>query len=338
MVDSAPQKKLQMLFAITELHHQLGAKPRLEEVGALLVDILSRITGCDACAILLIDEDEVKILAEKGFKKDLGETKLSPDMAIIRHLRGTKDLIFSNDLSNDPFLSSYLPRGCLAQSLICAPIVVHNELKGIVHLDCLKKNAFDEDDIRLVELVGEEIAIALERSFLYERIEALAFTDALTNIFNRRRLEEDLENEIARSKRYARPLSVLMIDIDHFKNYNDHNGHQKGDELLKKIALLLKENTRSMDRVYRYGGEEFVVILPEVDKGGGLACGERLRKKIEEERFEGEKESQPSKKITVSIGIATHPFDGDTKEKLIAAADFALYRAKALGRNRVCIY
>jgi diguanylate cyclase (GGDEF)-like protein len=129
-----------------------------------------------------------------------------------------------------------------------------------------------------------------------------------------------------------------MIDIDYFKNYNDFHGHQKGDELLRKIAELLRKNLRAIDKVYRYGGEEFIVLLPEVDKEGALACAERLRRKVEQEPFEGEEESQPSGKITISIGVASYPLDGDSIEKLIEAADSALYRAKALGRNRVCLY
>jgi len=215
---------------------------------------------------------------------------------------------------------------------------IRDRVKGIIHLDSFEKNAFDEEDLNFVELLAKETAIAIERSLLYEEIKNLSVIDALTNLFNRRKMEEDLRNELERSKRYTRPLSILMIDIDYFKNYNDFHGHQKGDELLRKIAELLRKNLRAIDKVYRYGGEEFLVMLPEVDKEGALACAERLRRKVEQEPFEGEEQSQPSGKITISIGVASYPLDGDSIEKLIEAADSALYRAKALGRNRVCLY
>lgn len=338
MVDSKTKKRLLILSAVSRLHHEIGASLALEEIGKKMVDILKEITDADTCAILLIEEKEVRVLAEVGFLTSLANVRFTQEMSAIKRIIETKETLFSNDLRNDPFLASCVPAGCQAQSIICVPICVGDEVKGIVHLDSLVKNAFDEDDLNLAQLLAKEASVVLERSLLYEEIKALTLRDALTQVFNRRKLEEDLETEIARSKRYARPLSLLMIDIDLFKNYNDYHGHQKGDEVLKKIASLLANNLRSIDRVYRYGGEEFIVLLPEVDKEGAMACAERLRRRVEQEPFEGETDSQPSGNLTISVGVASFPLDAVTKEKLIEAADSALYRAKALGRNRVCIY
>ncbi|MBC7328115.1 sensor domain-containing diguanylate cyclase [bacterium] len=338
MVDSRTQKQLKILSAVNKLHHDVGAELSLELVGGKIVNALAEITDCDACAILLIEEEKIRVLAENGFTSSLMSISFSLDMQAIANILKTKEAIFSNDLQNDVALSTCVPKGCVAQSLICVPILVQDEVKGIIHLDSLKKNAFDEDDLNLAKLLAKEAAIALERSFLYEQIKALTLTDALTGCYNRRKLEEDLKSELARSRRYARPLSLLMIDIDWFKNYNDYHGHSKGDDALKKIASILINNVRAIDRVYRYGGEEFVIILPEVDKEGAMACAERLRRKVEMEPIEGERESQPSGKLTISVGVASFPLDAQDEEKLIEAADLALYRAKALGRNRVCIF
>ncbi|MBC7329899.1 GGDEF domain-containing protein [bacterium] len=338
MLDSLIEKKLKILSAVTKLHQSIGVHLELGEVGAILVEALSDITNCEACAILLIEGDKVSILAERGFINSFGSINLSTDLPAIRQIIETKKPIFSNDLEKDGALAGCVPAGCRAKSLLCVPVLINNEVKGIIHLDSIEKNAFDEEDLNFVQVLAKETAIAIERSLLYEEIKNLSVTDTLTNLFNRRRMEEDLRNELERSKRYTRPLSILMIDIDHFKNYNDHHGHQKGDELLREIAKLLRRNLRAIDKVYRYGGEEFLVMLPEVDKEGALACAERLRKKTEQEPFEGEEQSQPSGKITISIGVASYPLDGDSIEKLIEAADSALYRAKALGRNRVCLY
>jgi len=338
MTDSQIEKKLKILSAVSELHQSLGAHLELGEVGAILVDTLSNITNCEACAILLIEGDKISILAERGFISSFGSINLSTNMPAIRRIIETKKPIFSNDLEMDSALASCIPTGCRAKSLLCVPVLINNEVKGIIYLDSFEKNAFDEEDLNFVQLLAKETAIAIERSLLYEEIKNLSIIDALTNLFNRRKMEEDLRNELERSKRYTRPLSILMIDIDHFKNYNDYHGHQKGDEVLRKIASLLTTNLRAIDRVYRYGGEEFVVMLPEVDKEGALACAERLRRKGEQEPFEGEEQSQPSGKITLSIGVASYPLDGESIEKLLEAADSALYRAKALGRNKVCLY
>ncbi len=338
MIESTIQKKLSILSAVNRLHHDIGAHLGLEETSNRVVDILREITHCDACAIILIDGENVEILAERGFTTTLINLRFTTDMSAIKHIIETKEILFTNDLEKDAFLASCIPEGCSLQSLVCAPILVKEEVKGIIHVDSREKNAFDEDDLELVQLLAEETSLILERSLLYEQVKALTLRDALTGTFNRRKLEEDLESEIARSKRYLRPLSILMIDIDWFKHYNDYHGHQKGDEVLRKVASLLVHNMRSIDRVYRYGGEEFVVMLPETDKQEAMACAERLREKVEREPFEGEKESQPNGRLTISIGVASFPLDADAKEKLIEAADFALYRAKAIGRNRVCIY
>lgn len=338
MVDNKIRKRLLILSAVSRLHHNIGASLDIEEVGKKIVNILKEITDCYTCAILLIEEKDIRVLAEIGFLTSLANVRFTRETPAIKRIIETKEYLFSNDLHNDPLLSSCIPTGCQAQSILCVPICIGEEVRGIIHLDSLEQNAFDEDDLNLAQLLAKEVSMVLERSLLYEEIKALTLRDTLTQTYNRRKMDEDLDSEIARSKRYTRPLSLLMIDIDWFKNYNDYHGHQKGDDVLKKIASILVHNLRSIDRVYRYGGEEFIVLLPEVDKEGAMACAERLRRRVEQEPFEKEADSQPGGKLTISIGVASFPLDADTKEKLIEAADSALYRAKALGRNRVCIY
>jgi diguanylate cyclase (GGDEF)-like protein len=158
----------------------------------------------------------------------------------------------------------------------------------------------------------------------------LSVTDSLTGLYNRKHLMETLANEVARARRHKRPFSVLMIDIDHFKKYNDSFGHLAGDELLSKIASIFRESIRSVDYVARYGGEEFLVMLPETALTGGLESAERIRTRVAMETF-----GNGSKQITVSIGVAGFREHGDAPESIIASADAALYQAKRRGRNRV---
>lgn len=161
-----------------------------------------------------------------------------------------------------------------------------------------------------------------------EELERLSITDGLTGLANHRSLMQRLKEESIRSGRNKRSFSVIMADVDHFKMYNDTFGHPAGDEVLKRVATLLRESTRTIDCVGRYGGEEFAVILPETEVDGGLEVAERIRTRVEAERF-------PERTITLSIGVAEFPRHAETPESIIAVADTALYEAKREGRNRV---
>jgi diguanylate cyclase (GGDEF)-like protein len=154
-------------------------------------------------------------------------------------------------------------------------------------------------------------------------------------VYNHRTFQERLAQEIARAHRYSHPLSLLMIDVDHFKMYNDTHGHPQGDTVLQALARLLREMSRTSDTVARYGGEEFAIILPETDSVSAQKIGERLREQVERHPFPGQ-ELMPGGTLTISIGVATHVCAG-SKDALLQAADAALYTAKHKGRNRVCM-
>jgi len=185
----------------------------------------------------------------------------------------------------------------------------------------------------LVALLGW-LWIGRDVDMLHRRTEYLTLVDPLTELWNCRKLDQDFCRELSIAKRHRSQLSFAMLDIDHFKQYNDHNGHLLGDEALRNVAEVLKETVRDTDLVYRYGGEEMSIILPNTDKEGAALVLERIRKEIETAYFIGE-ENQPSGKLTVSIGFATYPIDSISKEGLIKSADSALYKAKESGRNKV---
>jgi diguanylate cyclase (GGDEF)-like protein len=167
---------------------------------------------------------------------------------------------------------------------------------------------------------------------LNEAFKAMAIRDDLTGLFNRRYLDEAIASEVVRATRYNRDLSLIFIDVDHFKNFNDEFGHQLGDTALKKISTILKDLVRETDIATRYGGEEFVVILPETSKEDARAVAEKVRETIANTAIEG-----ASKKITISAGVATLGQDGNNTAELIGRADQASYQAKRDGRNRVCV-
>jgi two-component system cell cycle response regulator len=198
-----------------------------------------------------------------------------------------------------------------------------------------------EDDVAFADTVVRAAVAAVQRANMMEstradnrRLEALAQTDPLTDALNRRALTERLNAELERARRYDSMVTLLMIDIDHFKRINDTYGHLVGDDVLMALAALLQHEVRSVDLVARYGGEEFVIVLPETREEGAVAFAERIRERIETHPFAAD--DGPTLQVTASIGVATFPAPRvATVEDLFMRADQALYRAKAEGRNRV---
>jgi diguanylate cyclase (GGDEF)-like protein len=177
--------------------------------------------------------------------------------------------------------------------------------------------------------------LRIQKALDHARTRRLASTDGLTGTYNHRTFQERLSQEIARADRYNRPLSVLMIDVDHFKVYNDTYGHPQGDIVLQDLARLLQEMSRTSDTVARWGGEEFAIILPETDSMGAQKIGQRLCEQVERYPFPGQ-DLMPGGTLTISIGVATYA-SASSKEAFLQAADTALYTAKREGRNRVCV-
>ena len=194
--------------------------------------------------------------------------------------------------------------------------------------------ALGEDEIGRIAAGFNYMASALEDKV--SRLESLATTDYLTSLVNHRGFQERLASEANRSKRYGRPLSLLIVDVDHFKRINDSRGHQAGDIVLRELSKVLRSNCRELDVPTRYGGEEFAIILPETDSAGAVALAERMRRAIEEHVFPVAKTNLA--RVTVSIGAATFPQDSAHPDGLVMAADLAMFRAKSISRNLVCTY
>lgn len=219
----------------------------------------------------------------------------------------------------------------LNECLICELFTVVGIYAFGINSQILPFESIDtEACMRLLDSAG----LAIANSLLYERTVALSRTDSLTGLLNNKTFKEALHQEILRARRFKKSFGLIMIDIDYFKKYNDTHGHPQGDYLLKRIADLLRDNLKDTDIVARYGGEEFSILLPETTKEQTAIIAERLRSFVEWVRFPKE-ETQPEGKITISVGVAGYPEDGTTAEEVLNAADKALYRAKAEGRNRI---
>jgi diguanylate cyclase (GGDEF)-like protein len=223
------------------------------------------------------------------------------------------------------------------RSLIAVPLKVEGKIMGILYVDDFAPRAFTEREINTLNLLAAQAAAAIDKALLLEKAETLAVTDELTKLYNHRYFLRSLERELKRAKRYSDELTLLMIDVDHFKNYNDTWGHLKGNVVLKTVAEILGHSARESDIVARYGGEEFSIIISQAEEGQVLTVAERIRQEVYNHPFPGE-EKQPGGKLTISVGLAIFPLDANESISLIECADLALYRSKALGRNIVTSY
>src|SRR3989338_6086866 len=242
----------------------------------------------------------------------------------------TLDLIGS--YQNDPLLRVFPTK-----ELIIMPLKAKDIDNGLIIADNLyTQKSINEDDIKMFTMLANQAGLAIENSQLYEMVLQQSHTDSLTNLWNHGFFQQTLSDEIVKAEINKMPLSLAIIDIDNFKQLNDTYGHQNGDIVLKELASLLKESSRTTDFICRYGGEEFSIILPQTNQNQGYEIAERMRKRIFNYQFE---HFPPNRelKVSVSIGLATCPDHASNKEDLIATADKAMYIAKFSGKNKTCL-
>jgi diguanylate cyclase (GGDEF)-like protein len=222
-------------------------------------------------------------------------------------------------------------------SLLSVPMVRGGELLGVLNFERPRKADFGPAEMEFFAAVADQVGLAVQNARLHEQTVALSITDPLTGVPNRRHLFEQLQAEIARASRFSTPLSILMIDIDHFKHLNDTAGHSAGDEVLREVCNRLKANLRRVDLLARYGGEEFVVLLPQIGAEEALEVGEKLRKSVADAPLQ-HGATQPDGKVTISVGVATMPLHATEQTKLVDSADSALYASKRGGRNTATMF
>ncbi|HEY0263499.1 MAG TPA: sensor domain-containing diguanylate cyclase [Granulicella sp.] len=282
---------------------------------------------------LLPGQDMVEVAASWG-QPSIRQTQLElEDCWALR--RGRVNL----SQADDPRLACAHINNPLPAYAICVPMMAHGDTLGILYLDsgtdAAKARPFAESHQRVIKILAEHLSLTVANLNLRETLRTQSIHDPLTGLFNRRYMEEALERELHRSSRRGTPLAILMVDLDHFKRFNDTYGHAAGDAALRELARVFQTQLRAEDIASRYGGEEFLIILPENDRTTAWECAERLRRAVEEIHFQHYGEMLEG--LRLSIGGACYPQDGTTTETLERVADSALYRAKQEGRNRVVI-
>jgi diguanylate cyclase (GGDEF)-like protein len=236
------------------------------------------------------------------------------------------------DISTDDRYQSGLDG---ARSELAVPMISRGRTLGVLNAESVELGAFAEKDEKILSILASSAAMALENARLHKQLEDQSTTDELTGVHNFRHFSERLKEEQRRARRYGQPLSLIMVDIDWFKHCNDTYGHQAGNLVLKGIARVIRGIVRDTDVVCRYGGEEFIVILPQTMAADAHEIGERIRAEVERAEFSDDG-LMPSLRVTVSIGVSTYPDNGGTTDNLVEMVDRALYRAKGSGKNIVC--
>ena len=335
---------------LVDILHEVTGDLSSDEIYHILARRVARALSISHCSVVLAKPgDRVGIVATAFENPSLRNLEIQIDRypeirAALDHGRA----VLIQDVRTSPLYAEIRKqwesegREVTIRSVIALPFTLDRLQAGVFFLRRTQDEPLlTQEDVEFADAVIRAAVASIQRAQMIEtakadnaRLEALAHTDPLTQTLNRRALTVRLTAELERARRYDSVLTLLMLDLDHFKKVNDTHGHLVGDEVLREVALLLQNAVRSVDVVARYGGEEFVIVLPETAEEGGVVFADRIRERVEAEVF-GQAE-KVKLKLTASIGVANYPSPRvESVEDLFARADAALYRAKADGRNRV---
>jgi diguanylate cyclase (GGDEF)-like protein/putative nucleotidyltransferase with HDIG domain len=327
----------------TLLHRISNTVRRSFNIEQNLTDMLEELTGwlnLDCCFIVMPtpDEPEDSIRCEYATKEEYGVKALDLDLKALevyqRNYISEQSLIVKDatvDRSMEPYRDALSRLHIL--SVFFVPITYEEKLLGIlVGFKCESEGNWTGDNETFLKSVADQIATAVINARLYARVQRQATTDGLTGLFNHRTGQEKLAEQLRLSERYQRHVAVLMLDVDHFKSINDSYGHPAGDTVLKNVAKLIQRDCRDVDLPVRYGGEEFLLVLPEVNTEGAMIVAERIRKNLAQTAMHHE---GIEIRVTASMGVAAYPEDAQTQQALLDLADKSLYLSKRLGRNQV---
>ena len=321
LLESVDQHAVLLYEVASRLNTILDLKTALQEVSNLM-----RVSmGAEKCEVVLADRFDQ--LAELGFPTSIAQ------QAIEQH-----SVVVTPDVSSqaDQILGqSARLRGI--RTMLCVPVMIGEEVAALIYVYKTDpaSRPFDQHDVQLAVAISHQAALTIQRTHLLEKAQLLeqwAITDSLTGLHNRRHFLELAELEFHRARRYQHPLSAMMLDIDHFKRVNDTYSHALGDQVIQAVAALCRENLRDIDLMGRYGGDEFVALVPEVNLDDARKAAERLRKIIADAPIDTERGPL---NITISIGVVALTPDYLDFASLLNQADAALYTAKNAGRNRV---
>jgi len=301
-----------------------------------LLSGLGRLVSYNSAALVFQEDGKYHVSTSSGFEDPMainGRSFSRSEIPLIgKVLESGESLIYTD--ANHELLISHSNRMLYAASGVLIPLVYRDRPQGVLVVNSNTPNLFNPGQVTSLEVFARSAAIALENARLFQQTQQLAITDGLTGVNNRRHFMERMEMEINRIARTKRPMSLILFDIDHFKQFNDSYGHAAGDSVLKALAARSANMLREVDTLGRLGGEEFAILLPETDYAESLQAAERLRALTAETAFDGGCGAFDLA-VTISVGVATWSKSASTASQLYKIADHALYQAKHRGRNRV---
>jgi diguanylate cyclase (GGDEF)-like protein len=333
------ESKLRLLDAVNAIGKLLTGSLDLREVLSNVIHHIGDLLQPRSCSLLITDESTGDYVFElavgEGSERILGlRLKAGEGIAGWAATHGKSLLV--PDVSADP---RFAPRfddisGTRTHSVIAVPLMARGRALGVIELlDGLVDRPFSEEDVRLVEMLAEFAAIGIDNARSYKQVQELTILDEHTSLYNARFLQRTLEAEVERARRFAHPLSLIFFDLDHFKNVNDTHGHAAGTALLAEVGDLVVGSLRTVDVPVRYGGDEFVVVLPETLKRAAVDVASRLQTALG--RYEFLRARGLSVHITGSFGVATFPEDAKSAEDLLKMADRSMYEVKSAHRDGI---
>lgn len=331
--------------ALSILYDIASAISLESELDKLLGQALDMITGLQLFnvekkgGIFLIDDDRMRLVTHRGHDQEfvlLHEGMKVSDECLCSLAARTGEIIISIN-SNEDSRHGFSYEGMQPHGHVVVPLKSGRDVTGVLYLYLPPGKKPADEELRLLHAIGNQIGVAIKRARLYEATRSLSLHDALTGLANRNLMGDELKKGFARARRTGEPCALIMLDLDHFKTYNDAYGHAAGDRLLMELARILLTEIREMDMAARYGGEEFLLILPDTGKQEASDVCERIRKRVEEYRFD-DSYKRPPTMITISLGLAVFEADAATENVVLDRADTALYLAKSKGRNRTEIW
>jgi diguanylate cyclase (GGDEF)-like protein len=334
------EKDKTKLEIVMDAYTKMSAIYRIEDLADFVADRAIQIVEAEKSSLLFLDEatDELVLKGSRGISKEKVPWRVKVGELVSGWVAREGEALLVSDIDADPRFKIFSKGGQYkSKSFISLPLKIDTQVIGVMNVtDKLSETQiFTETDLRYLSLLAHQTVAQVENIRLCETLGSLAVTDALTGVFNHRYFQEQITVEIMRAERYKHPLSLLILDVDYFKTYNDQFGHLEGDRVLKHIAWVIKENVRQVDIICRYGGDEFVVILPYTDVKGAAAAAEKIRKSVGSLELVS-KDVRKKVHLSVSGGLTTFRA-GMKKDELVSHADQALYKAKEAGKNMICV-
>ncbi|HEY5672177.1 MAG TPA: sensor domain-containing diguanylate cyclase [Malonomonas sp.] len=327
------------LETLVEIGKALTSHLTLEDVYQVVMEKVGNLLRPQAWSLLTVDEQSAELCFEivvSPAGETLRGTRLPPGQGVAGWVAEHATALLIPDVSKEPRFASSMEKniGFVISSIVCVPLVAGNRIVGVIQLlNGLGQSEFTAQDQRILSAIADFTAIAIENSRLHQRVRDLTITDDLTGLYNSRHFQSLCDYEMERATRYGSELSMVFIDLDHFKLVNDTYGHLTGSRLLKEVGQLFQQTIRKIDHAARYGGDEFVFLLPSTGKKGALGMAQNVLRLLQA----GEFYSDCGRRIqvTASIGVATYPTNAYCLQELIKLSDEVMYEVKRSTRNAV---